>query len=182
MGVVQQPQPQPQAAPQLPTSANILIHKKEQRFLLLESVIDFASLVFHCVGSAIYIHLGGIDAAASLYCVFPLESSAMCNKKAVLCTAFFVIRATICEQAPIVAFTTKATLASGFLVAHCARDSGGIRTHDPQLRRLLLYPAELRNHPLPHPKSQNTPPSYGVSHSLQSVASRQRMLMRCKSK
>ena len=27
-------------------------------------------------------------------------------------------------------------------------DSGGIRTHDPQLRRLLLYPAELRNHPL----------------------------------
>ena len=27
-----------------------------------------------------------------------------------------------------------------------ARDSGGIRTHDPQLRRLLLYPTELRNH------------------------------------
>ena len=26
-----------------------------------------------------------------------------------------------------------------------ARDSGGIRTHDPQLRRLLLYPTELRN-------------------------------------
>ncbi len=25
-------------------------------------------------------------------------------------------------------------------------DSGGIRTHDPQLRRLLLYPTELRNH------------------------------------
>ncbi len=24
-------------------------------------------------------------------------------------------------------------------------DSGGIRTPDPQLRRLLLYPAELRN-------------------------------------
>ena len=23
------------------------------------------------------------------------------------------------------------------------RDPGGIRTHDPQLRRLLLYPAEL---------------------------------------
>ena len=34
---------------------------------------------------------GGIDAAASLYCVFPLESSAMRNKKAVLCTASFVI-------------------------------------------------------------------------------------------
>ena len=28
-------------------------------------------------------------------------------------------------------------------------DSGGIRTRDPQLRRLLLYPTELRNH---HPR------------------------------
>ena len=27
------------------------------------------------------------------------------------------------------------------------RDSVGIRTQDPQLRRLLLYPAELPNHP-----------------------------------
>ena len=53
---------------------------------------------------------GGIDAAASLYCVFPLESSAMCNKKAVLRTAPFIIRVTICEQAPIVTLTTKATL------------------------------------------------------------------------
>ena len=25
-------------------------------------------------------------------------------------------------------------------------DSVGVRTQDPQLRRLLLYPAELRNH------------------------------------
>ena len=25
-------------------------------------------------------------------------------------------------------------------------DSGGIRTHDPQIRNLVLYPAELRNH------------------------------------
>ena len=25
------------------------------------------------------------------------------------------------------------------------RDPGGIRTHDPQLRRLLLYPTELRD-------------------------------------
>ena len=25
-------------------------------------------------------------------------------------------------------------------------DPGGIRTHDPQLRRLLLYPTELRDH------------------------------------
>ena len=90
--------------------------------------------------------LCGIDAAASLYCVFPLGSSAICNKKAVLCTASFVIIATICEQAPIVVLITKATLVSGFLVAHCACDSGGIRTHDPQLRRLLLYPTELRNH------------------------------------
>ena len=113
--------------------------------------IDFASLVFYCVGSAIT-KQGGcalyrIDAVASLYCVFPWESSAMCNKKAVLRTAPFIIRVTICEQAPIVTLTTKATLASGSLVAHCARDSGGIRTHDPQLRRLLLYPTELRNQP-----------------------------------
>ena len=27
----------------------------------------------------------------------------------------------------------------------CNCDPGGIRTHDPQLRRLLLYPAELRD-------------------------------------
>ena len=80
-----------------------------------------------------------------LYCVFPLESSAKHNKKAVQCTAIFVISATFCDQVPTVADTTKATLLSGFLVALCARDSGGIRTHDPQLRRLLLYPTELRN-------------------------------------
>ena len=60
MGVVQQPQPQPQAVPQPPISANILIQKKEQKSLLLESVIDFASLVFHCVGSAIYAYQSGI--------------------------------------------------------------------------------------------------------------------------
>ena len=68
---------------------------------------------------------GGIDAAATLYCVFPLDSSAKHNKKAVLSTAVFVISATFCEQVPTVADTTKATLASGFLVALCARDSGG---------------------------------------------------------
>ena len=69
---------------------------------------------------------GGIDAAAALYCVFPLESSAKHNKKAVQCTAVFVISATFCEQVPTVADTTKATLASGFLVALCARDSAGM--------------------------------------------------------
>ena len=31
---------------------------------------------------------GGIDAAASLYCIFPLESSAMHNNKAGLCTVY----------------------------------------------------------------------------------------------
>ena len=31
------------------------------------------------------------------------------------------------------------------VVVVCKSDSGGIRTHDPQLRRLLLYPTELRN-------------------------------------
>ena len=34
-----------------------------------------------------------------------------------------------------------------FLPFRSVRDSVGIRTQDPQLRRLLLYPAELRNHP-----------------------------------
>ena len=64
---------------------------------------------------------------------FPLGSSAECNEKAV--TAILVTRATIRERAPIVALTTKATPSSGFLVALCARDSGGMasfcarRTH-----------------------------------------------------
>ena len=44
------------------------------------------------------------------------------------------------------ALTKKARCLStaSFLLA---RDSVGIRTQDPQLRRLLLYPAELPNHP-----------------------------------
>ena len=33
-------------------------------------------------------------------------------------------------------------------VSSLLRDSVGIRTRDPQLRRLLLYPAELRNRPI----------------------------------
>ena len=36
------------------------------------------------------------------------------------------------------------------ILAVLPRDSVGIRTRDPQLRRLLLYPAELRN-----PRMQN---------------------------
>ncbi len=43
------------------------------------NVIDFASLVFHCIGLAITKQgdcaLYEIDAAAALYCVFPLGSS-----------------------------------------------------------------------------------------------------------
>ena len=58
MGVAQQPQPQSQAAPQPPILANILIQKKEQKSLLLESVIDFASLVFHCVGIRTHASVG----------------------------------------------------------------------------------------------------------------------------
>ena len=38
----------------------------------------------------------------------------------------------------------RCLLTAGFLLV---RDSVGIRTQDPQLRRLLLYPAELPNHP-----------------------------------
>ena len=86
------------SAPRYPHFANHLIQKKESISRLL-----------------VVRDSGGIDAAATLYCVFPLESSAKHNKKAVQCTAVFVIRATICEQAPIVPLTTKATLASGFL-------------------------------------------------------------------
>ena len=50
----------------------------------------------------------------------------MCNKKAVLCTAFFVISVHCFVQARQCTATTKATHKSGFLVAHCARDSGGM--------------------------------------------------------
>ena len=42
------------------------------------------------------------------------------NNKSVLRTAVFVIRATICERAPLVALTTKATLTSGFIVVRIA--------------------------------------------------------------
>ena len=96
--------------------------------------------------------LGGIGYSADhgLLRLTPLPhgTSAMCNKKAVLCTVSFVISLHCFVQARQCSEKTKTTLSSGFLVAHCSRDSGGIRTHDPQLRRLLLYPAELRNHPL----------------------------------
>ena len=34
-----------------------------------------------------------------------------------------------------------------FLSAISSSDPGAIRTLDPQLRRLLLYPTELRDHP-----------------------------------
>ena len=40
----------------------------------------------------------------------------------------------------LVEYTKKRVLCELFF-----RDPGGIRTHDPQLRRLLLYPAELRD-------------------------------------
>ena len=61
------------SVPNVPTSANILIQKKEQKSLLLEFVIDFASqycriasLVFHCVGSATYAYQSGIGYFADL--------------------------------------------------------------------------------------------------------------------
>ena len=40
----------------------------------------------------------------------------------------------------LVEYTKKRVLCELFFC-----DPGGIRTHDPQLRRLLLYPAELRD-------------------------------------
>ena len=50
------------------------------------------------------------------------------------------------NEIPDGALTKKARCLStaSFLLT---RDSVGIRTQDPQLRRLLLYPAELPNHP-----------------------------------
>ena len=42
----------------------------------------------------------------------------------------------------------KRKTASGVNLKLKKSDSVGIRTQDPQLRRLLLYPTELRNHPL----------------------------------
>ncbi|MBO7221097.1 MAG: hypothetical protein J6V21_07970 [Alistipes sp.] len=54
------------SVPNVPTSANILTQKKEQKSLLLELVIDFASLVFHCVGSAVYVYRSGIGYFADL--------------------------------------------------------------------------------------------------------------------
>ena len=68
---------------------------------------------------------GRIDAVAMLYCVFPLESSAKRNKKAVQCTADFVLLTHCFVQARQCVLKTKATPSSGFLVALCARDSGG---------------------------------------------------------
>ena len=43
-----------------------LITKRGVKSLLLEFVIDFASLVFHCVGSAIYVYQSGIGYFADL--------------------------------------------------------------------------------------------------------------------
>ena len=39
-----------------------------------------------------------------------------------------------------------ASMKPPFEAVMCFGDPGAIRTPDPQLRRLLLYPAELRNH------------------------------------
>ena len=52
---------------------------------------------------------------------FPLESSAKYNKKAVLSTAIFVLLTHCFVQARQCVLKTKATLLSGFLVAHCAQ-------------------------------------------------------------
>ena len=60
--------------------------------------------------------LGGIDAAASLYCVFPLESSAKRNKKAVRCTAVFVLLTHCFVQARQCVLKTKATRRVAFLL------------------------------------------------------------------
>ena len=54
-----------------------------------------------------------------------------------------------------------------FLLEDClCCDPGGIRTHDPQLRRLLLYPAELPDQSL----------HFGVRHGLMSKVDAKVML------
>ena len=42
-------------------------------------------------------------------------------------------------------------------------DLGGVRPHDPQLRRLLLYPTELRDH---HKKQPTADKLYSKIHSM----------------
>ena len=93
----------------------------------------------------------GIDAAATLYCVFPLESSDM-RRLALASSAkqniFRNISSCKCASSHNCLYYKSHPLRSGLpmMLVCIARDSGGIRTHDPQLRRLLLYPTELRNH------------------------------------
>ena len=85
--------------------------------------IDFASLVFHCVGSAI---------TKQDDCAVHTAKTKRDDFQLNLKSLSFVFG-----------------LYDQHFVCHCSRspcDSGGIRTHDPQLRRLLLYPTELRNH------------------------------------
>ena len=70
------------------------------------------------------------------------------RKLAPVCTglAFLTPKPLYGNGIPDGALTKKARCLStaSFLLT---RDSVGIRTQDPQLRRLLLYPAELPNHP-----------------------------------
>ena len=76
---------------------------------------------------------------------FPLDSSAKHNKSRIAYGRFCYKNNHQCASSHRCSYN-KSHSSSGFLVALCARDSGGVRTHDPQLRRLLLYPTELRNH------------------------------------
>ena len=55
-----------------------------------------------------------------------------------------------------------------FGIVTVSRDPVGIRTQDPQLRRLLLYPAELPDHPLQDfVRSKTTLLPYAQTYSMQ---------------
>ena len=83
---------------------------------------------------------------------------------------FFRSRRLYGNGIPDGALTKKARCLStaSFLLT---RDSVGIRTQDPQLRRLLLYPAELPNHPVysagkKRPRRQNRTANIGIFYYL----------------
>ena len=81
---------------------------------------------------------------------FPWSPRQNAKRKPYGCTAVFVFFEYCFVQARQYSKKQKPLFRVAFCFALCARDSGGIRTHDPQLRRLLLYPTELRNHPYMH--------------------------------
>ena len=92
----------------------------------------------------------GWDYVASLRFPFLRGPSAIMKQKrpsAALRPRFFALHRTYESRLSTVRHSTKKALNFRWALLLC-RDSVGIRTQDPQLRRLLLYPAELPNQSL----------------------------------